>query len=95
MEPFTTYYLNLHEEKLNATNRIFHSIPLSWQNCQRDSSDVQELIPELFSLPEVLTNCNDYTFGRAEDGNEVDDVILPKWAPTSEDFIRINRAVNR
>ncbi|CAF1380580.1 unnamed protein product, partial [Rotaria sp. Silwood1] len=91
LEPFTTFYLNLQEGKFDHANRLFHSIPLSWQNCQRDSSDVKELIPEFFSLPEMLTNCNHYKLGRTEDGIKVDDVILPKWAQTSEDFIRINR----
>jgi len=43
----------------------------------------------------MLTNCNNYQFGRTENGIEVDDVILPKWAQTSEDFIRINRAVKK
>jgi hypothetical protein len=41
----------------------------------------------------MLTNCNHYKLGRTEDGLKVDDVILPKWAQTPEDFIRINRAV--
>ncbi|CAF4857511.1 unnamed protein product, partial [Rotaria sp. Silwood1] len=91
LEPFTTFYLNLQEGKFDHANRLFHSIPLSWQNCQRDSSDVKELIPEFFSLPEMLTNCNHYKLGRTEDGIKVDDVILPKWAQTPEDFIRINR----
>ncbi len=94
-EPYTTYYLNSHEETFDSPNQTFHSIPVSWQNCQRDSLDVKELIPEFFSLPEMLTNCNNYQFGRTENGIEVDDVILPKWAQTSEDFIRINRAVKK
>ena len=84
----------MHEEKIDSANRIFHSIPSAWQNCQRDSSDVKELIPEFFSLAEMLTNCNDYQLGQTEDEVKIDDVILPKWAQTSEDFIRINRAVN-
>ncbi|CAF1181559.1 unnamed protein product [Rotaria sp. Silwood1] len=92
LEPFTTYYLSLHENKFDHINRTFHSIPLSWQNCQRDSSDVKELIPELFSLPEILNNCNNYNFGQNDDEFNIDDVILPKWAQTPEDFIRINRA---
>ncbi|CAF4271366.1 unnamed protein product [Rotaria sp. Silwood2] len=92
LEPFTTYYLNLHENKFDHANRTFHSIPLSWQNCQRDSSDVKELIPELFSLPEMLNNCNNYNFGQNDDELKIDNVILPKWAQTPEDFIRINRA---
>ncbi len=87
--------MNIDDEKLDPTNRRFYSISASWQNCQRDSSDVQELIPEFFSLPEMLTNSNDYRFGRTENGFDIDDVVLPKWAHTPEDFIRINRAVNR
>jgi len=43
----------------------------------------------------MLTNCNNYKFGRTEDGIKVDDVILPKWAQTPEDFIRLNRAVEK
>ena len=88
LEPFTTYYCHFLDEKLEVSNRTFDSIGLAWQNCQRDSSDVKELIPELFSLPEMLTNINEYTFGQSE----IDDVILPKWAQTPEDFIRLNRA---
>ena len=85
--------MNPSEDKTDPSNRLFHSISSSWQNCQRDSSDVKELIPEFFSLPEMFTNCNHYKLGRTEDGLKVDDVILPKWASTPEDFIRINRAV--
>jgi hypothetical protein len=92
-EPFTSYYLNLHENKFDSPNRTFYSIAHSWQNGQRDSSDVKELIPEFFSLPEILSNYNNYKFGQTDDGQIVDDVILPKWAQTPEDFIRINRTV--
>jgi hypothetical protein len=42
----------------------------------------------------MFTNCNHYQFGQTEDNVHIDDVILPKWAQTPEDFIRINRAVN-
>ena len=69
-------------------------MPLAWQNCQRDSSDVKELIPELFSLPEIFTNANRYNLGRTEDEQQIDNVVLPKWAKTPEDFIRIHRAVS-
>ncbi|CAF5166888.1 unnamed protein product, partial [Rotaria sp. Silwood1] len=58
LKPFTTFYLSLQEGKFVHANRLFHSIPLSWQNCQCDSSDVKELISEFFCLHEMLTNCN-------------------------------------
>ena len=35
----------------------------SWGNCQRDTSDVKELIPEFFYLPEMFTNMNGYKLG--------------------------------
>ncbi|CAF1545912.1 unnamed protein product, partial [Rotaria sp. Silwood1] len=42
LKPFTTFYLSLQEGKFVHASRLFHSIPLSWQNCQRDSSDALE-----------------------------------------------------
>ncbi|CAF2183984.1 unnamed protein product [Rotaria magnacalcarata] len=74
-KPFTTFYFNLQEGKFDHASRTFHSIPISWQNCQWDSFDVKELIPESFSLPEMFTNCNHYKLGRVEDGIKIDDVV--------------------
>lgn len=73
---------------------MFSSIALSWKNCQRDTSDVKELIPEFFYLPEMFPNKNKYKFGKQEDGSPVDDVELPPWANSPEEFVRINRMVS-
>ena len=53
----------------------------------------QEVIPEFYSLPEMFANSNHFNFGKQEDGTIVDAVILPKWAKSPEDFVRINRMV--
>ncbi|XP_055893443.1 neurobeachin-like isoform X6 [Biomphalaria glabrata] len=91
VEPFTTMFLNLQGGKFDHPNRIFSSISQAWKNCQRDTSDVKELIPEFFCLPEMLTNSNHYNLGKQEDGTLVEDVQLPPWAKTPEEFIRINK----
>ncbi|XP_014250382.1 neurobeachin isoform X2 [Cimex lectularius] len=91
VEPFTTMFLALQGGKFDHPNRLFSSISLSWKNCQRDTSDVKELIPELFFLPEMLVNSNDYKLGQQDDGTSVGNVELPPWASTPEEFIRINR----
>ncbi|PVD34451.1 hypothetical protein C0Q70_05725 [Pomacea canaliculata] len=91
IEPFTTLFLNLQGGKFDHPNRIFSSIAQAWKNCQRDTSDVKELIPEFFFLPEMLVNSSRYELGKQEDGQVVSDVELPPWAKTQEDFIRINR----
>ncbi|XP_018398610.1 PREDICTED: neurobeachin [Cyphomyrmex costatus] len=91
VEPMTTMFLALQGGKFDHPNRLFSSIALSWKNCQRDTSDVKELIPEFFFLPEILVNSNHYRLGRQEDGSSVGDVELPPWASSAEEFIRINR----
>ncbi|XP_065282933.2 neurobeachin isoform X1 [Dermacentor albipictus] len=91
VEPFTTLFLALQGGKFDHANRMFASIAQSWKNCQRDTSDVKELIPEFFYLPEMLVNKNGYQLGRQEDGTPVGDVILPPWAASPEEFVRINR----
>ncbi|XP_077558412.1 A kinase anchor protein rugose isoform X2 [Haemaphysalis longicornis] len=91
IEPFTTLFLALQGGKFDHANRMFASIGQSWKNCQRDTSDVKELIPEFFYLPEMLVNKNGYQLGRQEDGTVVGDVVLPPWAASPEEFVRINR----
>uniref|UniRef100_A0A146M1B0 Neurobeachin n=1 Tax=Lygus hesperus TaxID=30085 RepID=A0A146M1B0_LYGHE len=91
VEPFTSMFLALQGGKFDHPNRLFSSISLSWKNCQRDTSDVKELIPELFFLPEMLVNSNKYKLGQQDDGTCVGNVELPPWASTPEEFIRINR----
>ena len=46
---------------------------------------------EFFYLPEFLVNDNRFDFGTKQDGEKVDDVTLPAWASTPEEFIRIHR----
>ncbi|XP_055586014.1 neurobeachin isoform X13 [Uranotaenia lowii] len=91
IEPFSTMFLALQGGKFDHPDRLFSSIALSWKNCQRDTSDVKELIPEWYFLPEMFYNSSDYRLGRREDGNIVSDVELPPWAKTPEEFVRINR----
>lgn len=39
-------------------------------------------------------NNNKFNFGKQDDGTDVKEVILPRWAKSPEDFVRINRMVN-
>ncbi|XP_054709390.1 neurobeachin-like [Uloborus diversus] len=91
VEPFTTMFLSLQGGKFDHANRMFSSVAQAWKNCQRDTSDVKELIPEFFYLAEMFMNKNGYQLGCQEDGTNVTDVILPPWASTPEEFVRINR----
>eukprot|EP00127_Corallochytrium_limacisporum_P000779 Clim_evm65s25 gene=Clim_evmTU65s25 len=91
LEPFTTLHINLQGGRFDYANRQFVSIPATWYNVTTSSSDVKELIPEFYSLPDFLRNLNDLDLGVTQRGKVVNDVELPPWAKTPEEFIRINR----
>ncbi|XP_038548624.1 LOW QUALITY PROTEIN: neurobeachin [Micropterus salmoides] len=91
IEPFTTFFLSSNNNKFDHPDRTFSAIARSWRNCQRDTSDVKELIPEFYYLPEMFVNSNGYHLGMREDRTMVCDVDLPAWAKKPEDFVRINR----
>ncbi|CAF0718488.1 unnamed protein product [Brachionus calyciflorus] len=91
VEPFSSIFLNLQDGKFDHADRTFHSIQTSWKNCQRDTSDVKELIPEFFYLPEMFLNLNNFNMGETQDKKKVSDVELPAWAKDAYDFVRINR----
>uniref|UniRef100_A0A7N6AB70 Neurobeachin n=1 Tax=Anabas testudineus TaxID=64144 RepID=A0A7N6AB70_ANATE len=91
IEPFTTFFLCANNNKFDHPDRTFSSIARSWRNCQRDTSDVKELIPEFYYLPEMFVNSNGYHLGMREDRTMVCDVDLPAWAKKPEDLVRVNR----
>ena len=82
LQPFVQSYLLLQGGAFDHPDRLFYSIEKAWKSASRDSmTDVRELIPEFFYLPDFLTNINDYNFGtRQADGGAVNDVTLPPWA---------------
>lgn len=82
LPPFVQSYLLLQGESFDHADRLFQSIPDAWKSASfRNKTDVRELIPEFFCLPEFLTNVNGYDFGRRQsNGVKVDNVVLPPWA---------------
>lgn len=39
----------------------------------------------------MFRNVNGFDFGITQDGESINDVELPDWAKSAEDFVRINR----
>ncbi|CAI4232259.1 unnamed protein product [Auanema sp. JU1783] len=91
VEPFATMFLNMQGGKFDHPDRVFHCLADTWERCQKDSHDVKELIPELFYLPEMFRNSNCFELGNRSDSTKVDDVVLPAWASSPEEFITIHR----
>ncbi|XP_010671613.1 BEACH domain-containing protein B isoform X2 [Beta vulgaris subsp. vulgaris] len=92
LEPFTSLHRNLQGGKFDHADRLFQSIEGTFRNCLSNTSDVKELIPEFFYMPEFLENSNSYHLGVKQDGEPIDGVCLPPWAKGSpEEFIYRNR----
>ncbi|XP_066548903.1 WD repeat- and FYVE domain-containing protein 4 [Amia ocellicauda] len=93
MEPFTQTFLSLQGGSFDVADRMFHCVKKEWVSASQDNmSDVRELIPEFFYLPDFLVNSNDFELGRMQDGTSLGDVVLPPWAKGDPvEFIRLQR----
>ncbi|KAL8716445.1 MAG: hypothetical protein Q9220_000352 [cf. Caloplaca sp. 1 TL-2023] len=82
LQPFVQSYLLLQGGFFDHPDRLFYSVEKAWTSASRENmTDVRELIPEFFYLPEFLLNANGFDFGeRQGDGGTIDKVALPPWA---------------
>uniref|UniRef100_A0A4W6E515 Neurobeachin-like protein 2 n=1 Tax=Lates calcarifer TaxID=8187 RepID=A0A4W6E515_LATCA len=76
VEPFTSLHIQLQSGRFDCADRQFHSIPATWQTLMDNPND----------------NQNGFDLGRLQISKErVNDVVLPKWAKSPEDFIYKHR----
>jgi hypothetical protein len=82
LQPFVKSYLLLQGGTFDHADRLFYSIGQAWASASKDNTtDVRELTPEFFYLPEFLVNINGYNFGKRQTtGESIDNVALPPWA---------------
>jgi len=102
-EPFTTLGLDFQGGHFDCPDRLFFNVAESWRGCTTSMTDVKELIPEWYCLPEIFMNRNNWDFGSlqgADDGTPGDlvhDVQFPPWArgatstKRAYEFVRLNR----
>jgi hypothetical protein len=92
LEPYTSLHIHLQDGRFDRPDRLFDSVADTWTGCTNNTSDVKELTPEWFYLPEMFVNNNRLDLGLKQSGVRVDDVKLPPWAEGSADvFVRKHR----
>ena len=90
--PFANIRIELQGTSFDDPNRLFNSMKTSFECSSTQKSDLRELIPELFCLPEILLNNNDFNLGEIKDNSEnnvsnskdvkfkkIEEVETPKW----------------
>jgi len=75
--PFTHISIELQGNKLDDPNRLFLSVSKSFTNSITQKTDIRELIPEFFYLPEMFLNVNDINLGNLEDNTIVYNLKTP------------------
>ncbi|KAL4484225.1 hypothetical protein ABPG72_003509 [Tetrahymena utriculariae] len=106
IEPFSSLGIQLQSGKFDHPDRLFFSVEQTWRSCTENSSDLKELIPEFFFLPDFLRNKSELDFGErqmrqhmnTENQQEkkdlkVNHVELPPWSYGSPHlFVQLQRA---
>ncbi|XWS76343.1 hypothetical protein CRYUN_Cryun01aG0168100 [Craigia yunnanensis] len=94
LPPFSAENQKLQGGQFDHADRLFNSIRDTWLSAagKGNTSDVKELIPEFFYMPEFLENRFSLDLGEKQSGEKVGDVLLPPWAKgSSREFIRKHR----
>lgn len=81
LQPFVKSYLLLQGGTFDHPDRMFFSIEGAWKSASRiNMTDVRELTPEFYYLPEFLVNINNFDFGTRQTSQSIGNVELPPWA---------------
>lgn len=94
LPPFSAENQKLQGGQFDHADRLFNGIKDTWLSAagKGNTSDVKELIPEFFYMPEFLENRFNLDLGVKQSGEQVGDVVLPPWAKGSaREFIRKHR----
>jgi len=93
LHPFASLHRQLQSGHFDVADRLFSSVQQSWSLCTgRSNAEVKELTPEFYSNPAFLRNTNGFKLGTSQEGEVIDDVVLPPWAKGSpERFVEVMR----
>ena len=75
--PFSFLAIELQGDGFDNPNRLFSSIEETFNNIITQKSDLRELIPEFFYLPEMFINLNFFYFKDKKNEELVDTVKIP------------------
>ncbi len=68
------------DNNFDIADRLFHSMDVTWRLASAESTtDFKELIPEFFFLPEMFENFEGFDLGVRQNGQRVNNVVLPPW----------------
>ena len=88
INPFTNNMIKFQSKGFDIPDRQYSDMRQTIFLCQKMNNN-RELIPELFSIPEIYINLNDNDFGKQKDGNRVHNITFDPYAENSIEFCYI------
>ena len=79
VKPFSMINAEIQGEYFDVTDRLFSDI----EKVAKLKEKYQELIPELFNMPEMYININKFEFGLNCEKKNINNVVLPLWGKHS------------
>ena len=86
INPFTNSMIKFQSNSFDIPDRQYSDMRQTISLCQKMGNN-REMIPELFSIPEIYINLNDNDFGKQKDGVRVHNVT---FNPYAENFIEFS-----
>ena len=79
VKPFSISNAEIQGEYFDTTDRLFYNMEYLSQLQEK----YQELIPDLFNIPEIYVNINKFDLGLNSEKKNIDNVIIPSWGKHS------------
>ena len=78
-KPFTNNMIKFQTNSFDVPDRQYADIKRTIYLCQKGNNN-REMIPELFSIPEIYINLNDNDFGKRKDGIRIHNITFEPYA---------------
>ena len=78
-KPFTNNMIKFQNNTFDVPDRQYADIQQTLFLCQKVNNN-REMIPELFSIPEIYINLNDNDFGKRKDGVRIHNITFAPYA---------------
>ena len=92
--PYSFSAIEMQGGGFDSPNRLFHYIQDTFYNIGVQKSDLRELIPEFFYLPEMFININAINFKKKANGQLVDDVVMPDYFSERNNYEKLKKYTN-
>ena len=86
INPFTNNMIRFQSNNFDTPDRQYSDMKQTILLCQKMNNN-REMIPELFSIPEIYINLNDNDFGKQKDGTRVHNISFSPYCDNPMQFI--------